>query len=355
MTTASMSLQRHAPRRRARAAPPRARGPAIETSSRFDACCVWPMPTTAQAFRHQSPSRTQTRFCCRHGPDVACATRAPRLAVDDALRGLADADEAGGHHRVRRQRAARRVDRRRRRPSPSASRRISSSCVNGAWSSATSTAPWPLRRPAFAAASSVEGDRVRSRTPSACGSMRWSMPRIHAGRSQTLRARSPAASTTAAAPSEIGATVVLAQRRDDVRLGEQRHRRRRRRATCALRIRRGVAPAARGDLRRYRARVYFAGVEQRARLQRGEADRSPARAARGSTGRAAAPAPRAGRRATTCRRRRPAPSRCRRAAAAPTPRTAPTRRPSRRATRAIGGHAPTASSAVTNANGCPAR
>ena len=35
-------------------------------------------------------------------------------------------------------------------------------------------------------------------------SMRWSMPVIHAGRSTSDAALSPAASTTAAAPSEIG-------------------------------------------------------------------------------------------------------------------------------------------------------
>ena len=45
---------------------------------------------------------------------------------------------------------------------------------------------------------------VRSRTPRAIGSMRWSMPRIHAGRSRSSRARSPAARITAQAPSVIG-------------------------------------------------------------------------------------------------------------------------------------------------------
>ena len=50
---------------------------------------------------HQpSPSRTQTRFCCRHGPRGGVGDAAVGRAVDDAVGGLADADEAGGHHRV---------------------------------------------------------------------------------------------------------------------------------------------------------------------------------------------------------------------------------------------------------------
>ena len=31
-------------------------------------------PDDRAALRHHTPSRTQTRFCCRHGPEVACAT-----------------------------------------------------------------------------------------------------------------------------------------------------------------------------------------------------------------------------------------------------------------------------------------
>ena len=46
---------------------------------------------------------------------------------------------------------------------------------------------------------------ARSRTPSPCASMRCSMPRIHAGRVDTARARSSAASTTATVPSVMGA------------------------------------------------------------------------------------------------------------------------------------------------------
>ena len=131
--------------------------------------------------RHQSsPSRTHTRFCCRHGPAVAWATRPVGLAVGDAGGGLADADEAGGHHRVGGQRAARRVDRRRRRRGRAPRAGSAPGGVNGACSSATSTAP--SATPAFSPAMRVDADRVRSRTPRSCGSMRWSMPRIHAGR-----------------------------------------------------------------------------------------------------------------------------------------------------------------------------
>ena len=47
--------------------------------------------------------------------------------------------------------------------------------------------------------------------------MRWSIPRIHAGREHTFVARSPAASTTAAAPSAIGGQSCLRSGDDDVR------------------------------------------------------------------------------------------------------------------------------------------
>ena len=58
-----------------------------------------------------SPSRMQTRFCCRHGPDVEWpSVRCLPLIADLAGR-LGDPDQAGRHDRVRRQRAARRVDR----------------------------------------------------------------------------------------------------------------------------------------------------------------------------------------------------------------------------------------------------
>lgn len=76
--------------------------------------------------------------------------------------------------------------------------------VNGAQISTTSRLS--VRPPvAISAAALVDGDSVRSRTPSAGDSMRCSIPVIQAGFSRSSRARSPAASTIAAAPSVIGA------------------------------------------------------------------------------------------------------------------------------------------------------
>ncbi|CNU97736.1 Uncharacterised protein [Mycobacterium tuberculosis] len=76
--------------------------------------------------------------------------------------------------------------------------------VKGPWISATSMSPVcpPV---AILAASLVDGDSVMSRAPSAGDSMRCSIPVIHAGFSRSSRARLSAASTTAAAPSVIGA------------------------------------------------------------------------------------------------------------------------------------------------------
>ena len=98
-------------------------------------------------------------------------------------------------------------------PSPSASTRIVSWCVNGACNSATSTLPFAT--PAFCAAIRAEGATVRSRAPKLWESMRWSIPRIHAGRSAHALAVSPAASTIAAPPSEIGGT-------SEIRSGSER-------------------------------------------------------------------------------------------------------------------------------------
>ena len=59
---------------------------------------------------HASPSRMQTRFCCRHGPDVEWASaRFP--PPNTWFGGVPDAGEPGRHDRVRRERAARRVHR----------------------------------------------------------------------------------------------------------------------------------------------------------------------------------------------------------------------------------------------------
>ena len=74
-------------------------------------------------------------------------------------------------------------------PSLSALRRTTSCEVNGACNSAVSTGR--SKAPAFSAASRVEGESVRSRTPRPWASMRWSMPRIQAGRAHSSRARVP--------------------------------------------------------------------------------------------------------------------------------------------------------------------
>ena len=65
-------------RRRARGSRPRARGRRSTRRRGAFVCLVWPMPTTRRAGRpcSRSPSRTQTRFCCRHGR--RSRARAPR-------------------------------------------------------------------------------------------------------------------------------------------------------------------------------------------------------------------------------------------------------------------------------------
>ena len=99
--------------RRAPGSRPPARGRPSTRRRASALCFVWPMPTIATRFwcdPSALPSRTATRFCCRHGPLVAWATARLDVAVDDALRRLAEADQPGGHDRVGAQRAARRVD-----------------------------------------------------------------------------------------------------------------------------------------------------------------------------------------------------------------------------------------------------
>ncbi len=88
---------------------------------------------------------------------------------------------------------------------PSSVRSTSSWWLNGACSSATSMPD----RSTPAAAAAAEGERVRSRLPMLIGSTLWARPEIQAGRSETARARSPAASTIAAAPSVTGAQSCL--------------------------------------------------------------------------------------------------------------------------------------------------
>ena len=144
-----------------------------------------------------------TRFCCKHGPLDACARPALRFTRGDAARDLADADEAGAHHRVRGERTAGRVD---------VGLAVEAERIGedqllvaelGVQLDDVERALVDPRRACRERRSTRNG--VRSRTPRPCASMRCSMPRIHAGRADTDRARSPAASTIAAAPSVIGA------------------------------------------------------------------------------------------------------------------------------------------------------
>ena len=227
-------------------------------------------PDDGAELGHHSPSRTQTRFCCRQRTRRRVRDRAARAAVADARGRFADPREARRHHRVGGERAARRVDRDAgAEPERLAQdrllvreRRVQLGDVDRRLADARL-----LRRRCAS-----KRERVRSRTPRPCGSMRWSMPRIHAGRSHALRARSPAASTTATAPSEIGAQSCFAQRRDEVRLGQQlgrpRSRPRRSRSGCAFASRRRAS----GDLRH--VALGPAGLlEPSARLQRGERHR----------------------------------------------------------------------------------
>ena len=161
-------------------------------------------------------------------------------------------------------------------PMPMASRRISS------W--------WRERgvelgdvEPAGADAGLLGGDAwptatsVRSRQPRAIGSMRWSMPRIHAGRSQRSRAKSPAAMIMAAAPSVIGGQSLL---RSGSTIGSSA----RRSSTDAVPrqlgvgVVEGVAAAAGGHLGHVAPRSNAPGLEAGAGLQGGEADRRRATA-----------------------------------------------------------------------------
>src|SRR2546423_11655777 len=110
ITTASTSPKPMPASARAASAASRTR-PAIETSMRLDACFVWPMPTTA----HRSAiaplqHADQVLLQARAGRGVG--QRPPRAPVHHPAGRLADAEQAGHHHRVGRQRPARGVDRR---------------------------------------------------------------------------------------------------------------------------------------------------------------------------------------------------------------------------------------------------
>src|SRR5258708_14455787 len=109
MTTASMSLHVSPASSSARWAPSRT-SPAMETSSRLVLYAVCPMPMIAQALPIGLSRRDadEVLLQARAGRGVAeCPVRA---AVVDPGSGLTEPDQAGGHHRIGRQRPARRVD-----------------------------------------------------------------------------------------------------------------------------------------------------------------------------------------------------------------------------------------------------
>ena len=108
------------------------------------------------------PSRMQTRFCCRHGPDVECASvrgfplsricpAASAIRTRPvAMMGFDDCGPPEGLMMVSL-------------PRPSAETSSGSSWVNADWISATSIGPSSM--PAALAASVVEFDVLRSRMP----------------------------------------------------------------------------------------------------------------------------------------------------------------------------------------------
>ena len=104
-----------------------------------------------------------------------------------------------------------------------------------------------------------------------CGaSTRWSMPRIHAGRSQCSRATSSAAMTIAQAPSVTGK--MSASRNGACVTGRARSASA---STSSLRIAYGLPRASRADARRDLGELTLTDgsrLEQRARLQPGEVD-----------------------------------------------------------------------------------
>ena len=160
-----------------------------------------------------SAARAHTRFCCRHGPEVAWAIAL--WALPSMMRAAASPirNEAGHHQRVGRQRPTRGVDGHR---VGQAQRVAQDELLVGErrrGARPRRRGPCPGRRPtasntpAPCAAVRVDGDWVRSRAPRAWASMRWSMPVIQAGRSHSSRARSSAASTMATTPSVMGGRV----------------------------------------------------------------------------------------------------------------------------------------------------
>src|SRR5215831_18125743 len=110
MTTASTSAQSTRASARAASAASRTR-PAIETSIRFEACLVWPVPITAQ---RSAIVRAQHAYqvLLEARPRRGVRNRAARAPVHHAPSRLADPDQARHHHRVCGERPAGRIDQR---------------------------------------------------------------------------------------------------------------------------------------------------------------------------------------------------------------------------------------------------
>src|SRR3989442_12560199 len=109
ITTASMSLQPTSASSRARVAASRTR-PAMETSARLVSCLVWPTPVMATPSAISVALQDGDQVLLQRRPRRGVGHGPVGAAVDDALGGFPDAEEAGDHHRVGGQSATRRVD-----------------------------------------------------------------------------------------------------------------------------------------------------------------------------------------------------------------------------------------------------
>ena len=150
---------------------------------------------------------TATRFCCRHGPLVAWAT--PRSASPAMIR-LAASPMRMRPAAIIGLAASAPPDGLTRDVVAEAERLAEDQLLVGERGVQLGDVDHRSATPAFSAADAsptATGEVAEAERRS--GSMRWSMPRIQAGRSQCSRATSPAARITAAAPSVIGAQSLL--------------------------------------------------------------------------------------------------------------------------------------------------
>ena len=216
----------------------------------------------------RDPSRTQTRFCCRPGPPVACASTRSRPCSVTWRAASTTRTRPVAITGLRGERAARRVDvhvvaetRARRAGSPPAGENVRRQLGD------LDRARRRARRPR--PASAVDGETVRSRMPGWWMSMRWSMPRDprrpldqrtrpcrrRRGRPRPRRRRSAGGrGGAAAAHVRLGEQLVDVElRRSPARIGLP---------IALARLRATTSAKSRS--------VALPGVEQRPRLQRGE-------------------------------------------------------------------------------------